>query len=73
MFVTVGVLMKKMESGLRGISHLIIDEIHERDINVGICLRLKVTNISDGLFIDRYSRDVARLSKASCSFNVGNN
>jgi len=34
MFVTVGVLMKKMESGLRGISHVIIDEIHERDINV---------------------------------------
>lgn len=34
MFVTVGVLMKKMEFGLRGISHVIIDEIHERDINV---------------------------------------
>ncbi|KAI1724175.1 double-stranded RNA binding motif domain-containing protein [Ditylenchus destructor] len=31
MFVTVGVLMRKMESGLRGISHIIIDEIHERD------------------------------------------
>ena len=35
MFVTVGVLMRKMEFGLRGVSHIIIDEIHERDINVG--------------------------------------
>lgn len=34
MFVTVGVLMRKMEFGLLGISHLIIDEIHERDMNV---------------------------------------
>lgn len=34
MFVTVGVLVRMMESGMRGISHVIIDEIHERDINV---------------------------------------
>lgn len=34
MFCTVGVLLRKMESGLRGISHVIIDEIHERDVNV---------------------------------------
>lgn len=34
MFVTVGVLLKRLESGLRGISHIIVDEIHERDINV---------------------------------------
>lgn len=33
-FVTVGTLLKKLEYGLRGVSHLIIDEIHERDINV---------------------------------------
>ncbi|VDK75539.1 unnamed protein product [Litomosoides sigmodontis] len=33
MFVTVGLLLKKLESGLRGISHIIVDEIHERDIN----------------------------------------
>ncbi|KAI1716587.1 double-stranded RNA binding motif domain-containing protein [Ditylenchus destructor] len=38
MFVTVGVLMRKMESGLRGISHIIIDEIHERDINTDFAL-----------------------------------
>lgn len=34
MFCTVGTLLKKLEFGLRGVSHLIIDEIHERDINV---------------------------------------
>lgn len=34
MFVTVGLLLKKLEYGLRGISHIIVDEIHERDINV---------------------------------------
>ena len=26
--------LRKLESGLRGISHVVIDEIHERDINV---------------------------------------
>lgn len=34
MFVTVGTLLKKLEFGLRGVSHVVIDEIHERDINV---------------------------------------
>ncbi len=33
MFCTVGVLLRKLESGLRGVSHVIIDEIHERDVN----------------------------------------
>lgn len=40
MFVTVGVLLRRMESGLRGISHLIIDEVHERDINTDFMLIL---------------------------------
>lgn len=31
-----GVFLRKLESGLRGISHVIVDEIHERDINVSI-------------------------------------
>jgi len=31
-----GTLLRKLENGLRGISHVIVDEIHERDINVGI-------------------------------------
>ena len=28
--------LRKLESGLRGISHVVIDEIHERDINVSM-------------------------------------
>lgn len=29
-----GVLLRKLEAGLVGISHVVVDEIHERDINV---------------------------------------
>ena len=32
-----GVLLRKLENGLRGVSHVIVDEIHERDINVSDC------------------------------------
>lgn len=35
---TVGVLLRKLKSGLRGISHLIVDEIHERDLNTDFLL-----------------------------------
>ena len=41
MFVTVGVLLRKLEMGLRGISHVIIDEIHERDINVSSFIKIE--------------------------------
>ena len=30
----VGVLLRKLEAGLLGVSHIIVDEIHERDLNV---------------------------------------
>ena len=33
MFCTIGVLLRKLEGGLRGVSHVIVDEIHERDVN----------------------------------------
>ncbi|VUZ52576.1 unnamed protein product, partial [Hymenolepis diminuta] len=33
LFCTIGTLCRKMEAGIRGISHIIIDEIHERDVN----------------------------------------
>ncbi|XP_076767184.1 dosage compensation regulator mle [Xylocopa sonorina] len=33
MFCTVGVLLRKLECGLRSVSHVIVDEIHERDVN----------------------------------------
>ena len=32
--IMLGVLLRKLEAGLLGISHVIVDEIHERDINV---------------------------------------
>ena len=40
LFCTVGVLLRKLEAGLRGISHVIVDEIHERDINTDFLLVL---------------------------------
>ena len=38
----IGVLLRKLENGLHGISHVVVDEIHERDINVSflVCLYL---------------------------------
>lgn len=38
LFCTVGVLLRKLEAGLRGVSHVIIDEIHERDVNTDFLL-----------------------------------
>ena len=38
MFCTVGVLLRKLEGGLRGVSHVIVDEIHERDLNTDFVL-----------------------------------
>ncbi|NXR64623.1 DHX9 helicase, partial [Rhadina sibilatrix] len=38
MFCTVGVFLRKVETGIRGISHVIVDEIHERDINTDFLL-----------------------------------
>lgn len=35
---TVGVLLRRLENGLRGISHIIVDEIHERDVNTDFLL-----------------------------------
>lgn len=34
LFVLIGTLLRRLENGMRGISHVIVDEIHERDINV---------------------------------------
>lgn len=40
LFCTVGVLLRKLEAGLRGVSHVVVDEIHERDINTDFLLVL---------------------------------
>ena len=31
-------LLRKLEAGLRGVSHIIVDEIHERDLNTDFLL-----------------------------------
>ena len=38
MYCTVGTLLRRMENGLRGVSHIIVDEIHERDLNTDFLL-----------------------------------
>ncbi|XP_068614425.1 ATP-dependent RNA helicase DHX30-like [Brachionichthys hirsutus] len=42
LFLTVGVLLRKLQSnvGLEGISHVVVDEVHERDINTDLLLAL---------------------------------
>ncbi|XP_034090532.1 ATP-dependent RNA helicase DHX30 [Gymnodraco acuticeps] len=42
LFLTVGVLLKKLQSNssLKGISHVVVDEVHERDINTDLLLAL---------------------------------
>ncbi|KAL5960702.1 ATP-dependent RNA helicase A [Taenia solium] len=40
LFCTIGTLCRKMEAGIRGVSHIIIDEIHERDVNTDFVMIL---------------------------------
>ncbi|VDO11988.1 unnamed protein product [Rodentolepis nana] len=40
LFCTIGTLCRKMEAGIRGVSHIIIDEIHERDVNTDFMMIL---------------------------------
>lgn len=64
-FCTVGVLLRKLEQGLRGISHVIVDEIHERDINVSFwsfCALLTMETLQTD-FILIILRDMMRVHK----------
>eukprot|EP00397_Hematodinium_sp_SG-2012_P005557 GEMP01005577.1.p1 GENE.GEMP01005577.1~~GEMP01005577.1.p1 ORF type:complete len:1137 (+),score=248.43 GEMP01005577.1:74-3484(+) len=38
LYMTVGILLRKLESGLHGVSHIFIDEVHERDLNTDFLL-----------------------------------
>ncbi|XP_028933729.1 ATP-dependent RNA helicase DHX30 isoform X1 [Ornithorhynchus anatinus] len=42
LFCTVGILLRKLQSnpGLEGVSHVIVDEVHERDVNTDFLLIL---------------------------------
>lgn len=40
LYCTLGTLLRRLENGLRGVSHVIVDEIHERDINTDFLLVL---------------------------------
>lgn len=47
-FCISGVLLRKLEAGIRGISHVIVDEIHERDINVSLLYDIQIYIYSAG-------------------------
>ncbi|XP_016388305.1 putative ATP-dependent RNA helicase DHX30, partial [Sinocyclocheilus rhinocerous] len=49
LFLTVGVLLRKLQSnpGLQGISHVIVDEVHERDVNTDLLLALLLSSIKN--------------------------
>uniref|UniRef100_A0A3B4G9U5 RNA helicase n=1 Tax=Pundamilia nyererei TaxID=303518 RepID=A0A3B4G9U5_9CICH len=49
LFLTVGVLLRKLQSNptLKGISHVVVDEVHERDINTDLLLALLRTSLNE--------------------------
>ncbi|KAK1879280.1 ATP-dependent RNA helicase DHX30 [Dissostichus eleginoides] len=49
LFLTVGVLLRKLQSNssLKGISHVVVDEVHERDINTDLLLALLRSTLED--------------------------
>ncbi|XP_074544347.1 ATP-dependent RNA helicase DHX30 [Halichoeres trimaculatus] len=49
LFLTVGVLLKKLQSNpsLKGISHVVVDEVHERDINTDLLLALLRNSLNE--------------------------
>ncbi len=49
LFCTSGDLLQRMMTGLHGISHLVIDEVHERDINTDLLLAIAKEIKSNGL------------------------
>lgn len=49
LFLTVGVLLKKLQSNptLTGISHVVVDEVHERDVNTDLLLALLRSSLDE--------------------------
>ncbi|KAF7665938.1 hypothetical protein LDENG_00127400 [Lucifuga dentata] len=49
LFLTVGVLLRKLQGNpsLKGISHVVVDEVHERDINTDLLLALLRSSLKE--------------------------
>ena len=49
LFLTVGVLLRKLQgnASLRGVSHVVVDEVHERDVNTDLLLALLRSALQD--------------------------
>ncbi|XP_022613664.1 putative ATP-dependent RNA helicase DHX30 [Seriola dumerili] len=49
LFLTVGILLRKLQSNpsLKGISHVVVDEVHERDINTDLLLVLLRSSLKE--------------------------
>ncbi|XP_075953803.1 ATP-dependent RNA helicase DHX30 [Anarhichas minor] len=49
LFLTVGVLLRKLQSNpsLKGISHVVVDEVHERDVNTDLLLALLRSSLKE--------------------------
>ncbi|KAM4552301.1 ATP-dependent RNA helicase DHX30 [Odontesthes bonariensis] len=49
LFLTVGVLLRKLQSNptLKGISHIVVDEVHERDVNTDLLLALLRSSLKE--------------------------
>ncbi|KAI1902230.1 hypothetical protein AGOR_G00042570 [Albula goreensis] len=69
LFLTVGVLLRKLQgnASLAGVSHVVVDEVHERDVNTDLLLALLRTALRDnpGLRVVLMSAtgDTARLAR----------
>ncbi|KAL3218656.1 hypothetical protein MRX96_031466 [Rhipicephalus microplus] len=64
LFCTVGVLLRKLEAGLRGVSHVIIDEIHERDVNENL------NKVIDPSYKPSTKMSMAQLDEKTLSFEL---
>ncbi|XP_056148507.1 ATP-dependent RNA helicase DHX30 [Lampris incognitus] len=49
LFLTVGVLLRKLQGNpyLKGVSHVVVDEVHERDINTDLLLALLRSSLKE--------------------------
>ncbi|KAG7455080.1 hypothetical protein MATL_G00252680 [Megalops atlanticus] len=69
LFLTVGVLLRKLQGNrsLRGVSHVLVDEVHERDVNTDLLLALLRSALQDNphlrVVLMSATGDTARLAR----------